>query len=70
MCFPIIPWPCLSFASHHKVVNVDFCQDEIEDPGENSVLSYYSMLKNHSNQEHDDEIIHPSLPKSIEELVE
>ena len=68
--FPILSYPRLSFSSHKKLVNADFCQDEIKEPGENRVFSYHHMLKNHSNQEHDNAIHHFSLPGIIEELVE
>ena len=70
MCFPILPYPRLSFSSHQKLVNADFCQGEIKEPGNERIFSYHPLLKNHSNQEHDNTIRHPSLPDSIEVLVE
>ena len=48
----------------------DFCQGEIEDPGNNRFFSYHPMLKTHSNQEHDNVIHHFSFPGIIEEVVE
>ena len=60
----------LSFSSHQKLVNADFCQGEIEEPGNDRIFSYHPMLKNNSNQEYDNAIFHPYLPESIEELVE
>ena len=70
MCFPILPYPCLSFSSHHKLVNDDFCMGEIEEPENGRLFSYHTLLKTHPNQERDNAIHHPSLPESIEELVE
>ena len=69
MCFPILPKPCLSFASHQKIVN-DFYQVEINEPGYDRTFLYHPMLNTHSNQEHDNAIHHPPLPESIEQLVE
>ena len=50
-------------------MNADFCQGDIEEPGNNSIFSYHPILKTHSNQEQDNAIHHISLLESIEELV-
>ena len=47
----------------------DFCQGEIEDPGNIRLFSYHPLLKTYSNQEHDNEIHHFYFPESIDELV-
>ena len=65
MCFPNLPYPCLSFSSHQKLVNADFCQNEIKEPGNDRIFSYHPLLKTHSNQEHDNAIHHPSLSDII-----
>ena len=47
-----------------------FCQGEIKEPGNDRLFSCHPLLKTNSNQEHDNEIHHFSIPDSIEELVE
>ena len=68
--FPVLPWLCLSFSSHQKLVNADFCQGEIKDPGNNKIFSYHPLLKTYSNQEQDNSIHYPLLYEIIEEIVE
>ena len=51
-------------------MNADFCHGKIEEPGNDRLFSYHPLLNNHSNQEHDNAIRHPSLSDIIEELVE
>ena len=51
-------------------MNAYFCQGEIDEPGYNQIFSYNPLVKTHSNQEHDNEIHHPTFPESIEQLVE
>ena len=51
-------------------MNADFCQGEIEEPGENRLLSYNALLNTNSNQERDNTIHHFSFTESVEELVE
>ena len=51
-------------------MNADFFHNEIEEPGNNTPFSYYTLLKAHLNQEHDIEIHNPYLPESIEDLVD
>ena len=47
-----------------------FFQDEIKEPVYDRFFSYHPLLKNHSNQDHDNENLYPSSPDSIEQLVE
>ena len=51
-------------------MNADFCQGEIDEPWNDRLFTYHPLLNNHSNQEQDNAIHHPSLPKSFAELVE
>ena len=51
-------------------MNADFCQGEIEDPGNDRIFSYHPMLKTHSNQERENAIHRFPFPGGIEELVE
>ena len=51
-------------------MNADFCKCEIKEPGNYRLFLYHPLLNNHSNQEHDNAIRHPSLSDIIEELVE
>ena len=62
----IIVFWSLSFLSHQKPVNADFFRGEIDEPGNEMLFLYHPILKNHSNQEHDDAIHHPSSPDIIE----
>ena len=47
-----------------------FFQGEIEEPGNDRIFSYHTLLKNISNQEHDNVIHHPYINESIEEIIE
>ena len=58
---------CLSFAPHQKILNADFCQGEINEPGNDRNFSYHPLLKTHSNKEKYNAIHHPPLPESIED---
>ena len=49
-------------------MNSYFCQGEIDEPGYDGIFSYHTLLKTHSNQEHDNEIHHPPFPEIIEQL--
>ena len=51
-------------------MNADFCQGEIEEPGNDRIFSYHPLLKTHSNQERDNAIHHFRFNESIEEIVE
>ena len=51
-------------------MNADFCQVEIDKAGDNMIFSYHPLLKTNSDQEQDNAIHHPTLPESIEQLVE
>ena len=51
-------------------MNDDFCQGEIDEPGNDRLFSYHTMLKTHSNKEQYNAIHHPPFPESIEQLVE
>ena len=53
-----------------EIVNAYFFQCEIDNPGYNSIFSYNTLLKTHSNQEHDNAIHRPPFPESIEQLIE
>ena len=47
-----------------------FCQGEINKPVYDRIFSYHTLLKTHSNQEHDNANLHPPNPESVEQLVE
>ena len=47
-----------------------FCQGKIKYPVYDRIFSINPLLKTHSNQEHDDENLHPPNPESTEKLVE
>ena len=51
-------------------MNADFCQGEIEEPGNNKFFSYHPLLKTYSNQERDNAIHQFSFPENIDDLVE
>ena len=51
-------------------MNAYFCQGDIKEPVYDRLFSYYPLLKTHSNQEHDNENLHPPNPDIIEQLVE
>ena len=50
-------------------MNSYFCQSEIEEPGNDRIFSYHTLLKTNSNQERDNAIHNFHFPDSIEEII-
>ena len=46
----ILPQPCLSFSLFMKCQTQNYCQGEIYEPWNDSLLSFLQILNNHSNQ--------------------
>ena len=67
---PILASPCLSCEKQQKPVDVYFCQGEIEEPVYDRILFNHTLLKTHTNQEHDNEKLHPPNPDRLEQLFE
>ena len=59
ICLPVLLYPRLSCASHQTPVDAYFFQGDIKEPVYGGIFSYHPLLKTHSNQEHDNENIHP-----------
>ena len=51
-------------------VDAYFCQGEIKDTVYNRTFLNHPLLKTHSNQEHDNEKLHPTNPERLEQRFE